>query len=93
MTLMETRRVSALLADAMARVKILSGFIPVCSYCKKIREDDGHWSRVEDYIREHSEAEFNHGACAECSEKLIEEMRQKANIKAAALAADAPLGT
>jgi len=77
MTLMETRRVSAALAESMERVKILRGMIPVCSYCKRIREDDGDWSRIEDYVRAHSEAEFNYGACEECSKKVVAEWRQK----------------
>ncbi len=77
MTLMETRRVSAALAEAMERAKVLSGMLPVCSYCKRIRDDEGHWSRVEEYVREHTEAEFNYGACAECSEKILNELRKK----------------
>jgi PAS domain S-box-containing protein len=55
---------------AMSKVKILSGFLPICSACKKIRDDKGYWKQIEAYLREHSEAEFTHGVCPECAEKL-----------------------
>lgn len=54
------------LEDARSKIKILSGMIPICSYCKKIRDDQGFWQRVEDYISQHSEAEFSHGLCNDC---------------------------
>jgi len=58
------------LQEAMAQVKTLSGFIPICASCKKIRDDKGYWEQVEVYIRNHSEAEFTHGLCPECKKKL-----------------------
>ncbi|MDI7262116.1 MAG: response regulator, partial [Thermodesulfobacteriota bacterium] len=51
-------------------VKVLRGFLPICSSCKRIRDDKGYWNLIENYIKAHSEAEFSHGICPECSEKL-----------------------
>ncbi len=58
------------LQDALANVKILSGLLPICSSCKKIRDDKGYWNQIESYIKEHSEAEFSHGICPDCAKKL-----------------------
>ncbi len=58
------------LQDALARVKLLSGLLPICSSCKKIRDGQGSWHQLETYIAEHSEAEFTHGLCQECANKL-----------------------
>ena len=58
------------LQEALAKVKTLSGFIPICASCKKIRDDEGFWEEVEVYIRDHSEAEFSHGICPDCLQKL-----------------------
>jgi hypothetical protein len=57
------------LQEALARVKVLSGFLPICASCKKIRDDKGYWTQIETYIRNHSEAEFSHGICPDCAEK------------------------
>ena len=57
------------LKDALSEVKQLSGLLPICSYCKKIRDDKGYWNQIEAYIAEYSEAEFSHGICKECAEK------------------------
>jgi len=54
------------LQEALSKIKILSGFLPICSFCKKIRDDRGYWAGLEEYIRSHSEAEFSHGLCPEC---------------------------
>lgn len=54
------------LQDALILVKQLSGILPICMYCKKIRTAEDSWQRIEDYIREHSEANFSHGLCSEC---------------------------
>ena len=54
------------LKNAMKQIKTLSGFIPICSHCKKVRNDDGFWEQVENYVRMHSEAEFSHSICPEC---------------------------
>lgn len=58
------------LQQANIKVKILSGFLPICASCKKIRNDAGYWTQIEAYIREHSEAEFSHSICPECMKKL-----------------------
>ncbi|OQX20670.1 MAG: hypothetical protein BWK76_00440 [Desulfobulbaceae bacterium A2] len=58
------------LREAMARVKTLSGLLPICSSCKKIRDDTGYWSQIEAYIAQHSEAQFSHGICPDCVKKL-----------------------
>jgi len=63
------------LRDALNRVKLLSGLLPICASCKKIRDDKGYWSQIESYIREHSEAEFSHGICPECAKKLYTDLK------------------
>ncbi|OGR07982.1 MAG: hypothetical protein A2511_06710 [Deltaproteobacteria bacterium RIFOXYD12_FULL_50_9] len=62
------------LQEALAKVKLLSGFLPICCSCKKIRDDQGYWQQIEWYIKEHSEAEFSHGICPECTKKLYPEL-------------------
>ncbi len=57
------------LQDALANVKSLSGLLPICASCKKIRDDKGYWSQVESYIQTHSEATFTHGICPDCVKK------------------------
>lgn len=59
------------LQKALSEVKILRGILPICSYCKKIRDDKGYWQQVEGYIRDHSEANFTHGACPDCYKREI----------------------
>ncbi len=58
------------LHDALEEVKTLQGILPICSQCKKIRDDKGYWNQIEGYIQKHSEAEFSHGMCPECSDDL-----------------------
>jgi len=65
-----TDRVRAL-EEALARVKQLQGLLPICSYCKKIRDDQNYWQQVESYIAEHSQAQFSHSICPDCYEKLV----------------------
>jgi len=60
--------------DALSRIKMLSGMLPICSYCKKIRDDKGYWSQIESYISRHSEAEFTHGMCPDCAAKLYSDL-------------------
>lgn len=57
------------LSKALAEIKTLQGIIPICMYCKKIRDDVGAWNQVEKYVSEHSGAQFSHGICPECLEK------------------------
>jgi DNA-binding NtrC family response regulator len=61
------------LQQALAEVKTLSGLLPICASCKKIRDDKGYWSQIEVYIRDHSQAEFSHGLCPDCAKKLYPE--------------------
>jgi len=58
------------LEQAQAEIKILSGLIPICAKCKKIRDDRGYWNQIEHYISQHSEAVFSHALCPECIEEL-----------------------
>jgi len=58
----------------LEEVKTLRGIIPICSYCKKIRDDNGAWEIIEAYISEHSDAQFSHGVCPECYKKIMEDM-------------------
>lgn len=62
------------LQDALARIKTLSGLLPICSSCKKIRDDTGYWNQIEAYISIHSDAEFTHGICPECAKKLYPDL-------------------
>ncbi len=61
------------LQEALADVKTLSGLIPICATCKKIRDDNGYWQQVEAYIQKHSDAKFTHGICPDCMKKLYPE--------------------
>jgi DNA-binding response OmpR family regulator len=56
------------LEDALKRVKQLQGLLPICSYCKKIRNDRNYWEQVDAYVASHSEAQFSHGVCPDCFE-------------------------
>jgi PAS domain S-box-containing protein len=58
------------LRNALTDIKTLRGLLPICAWCKKIRDDRGYWTQIEQYIRAHSEAEFTHGICPECRQKL-----------------------
>ena len=62
------------LQASLEKVKLLSGFIPICASCKKIRDDKGYWNQLEAYIRDHSEAEFSHGICPDCAKKFYSEL-------------------
>jgi GAF domain-containing protein len=60
------------LTESLATVKQLSGLLPICAWCKKIRDDQGYWTQLEGYIKTHSEAEFSHSICPECMSKNFE---------------------
>ncbi len=62
------------LQDSLAEIKTLSGLVPMCAHCKKIRDDEGYWKKVEVYIEEHSEAQFSHGICPDCIRELYPEL-------------------
>ena len=69
---------------AEAQREVLSGLLPICSHCKRIRDDSGYWNQVESYVSKHSEAEFSHSLCPSCllehypehAEKIIDELEQ-----------------
>jgi len=65
------------LQKSLNKVRKLSGLLPICASCKKIRDDKGYWNQIEGYIRDHSEAEFSHGICPGCSRKLYPEYHRK----------------
>jgi DNA-binding response OmpR family regulator len=67
---LELRRSNEELQQALREVKVLRGLIPICASCKKIRNDGGFWQQIEEYLAEHSEAEFSHGLCQPCIKKL-----------------------
>jgi two-component system cell cycle sensor histidine kinase/response regulator CckA len=64
------------LQEAMAEVRTLTGMLPICASCKKIRDDKGYWTKIESYIRDHSEVEFSHSLCPECVEKLYPDFHE-----------------
>lgn len=69
------KRTSEELARAISEVKSLSGLLPICAHCNKIRDDEGYWRKVEDYLSARSELEFSHGLCPECMKKLYPELK------------------
>ena len=64
------RQLQARIHDAVAQIKTLSGLLPICAWCKKVRDDTGYWSQIETYVRDHSQADFSHGICPDCRAKL-----------------------
>lgn len=70
----EKERLIRDLQDALAKVKTLRGLLPICYSCKQIRDDKGYWNQLETYVRDHSEAEFTHGICPACAERLYPDL-------------------
>jgi len=68
------RRKSVALEKALDEIKTLKDILPICSYCKKIRDDEGYWKQVEDYISTHTDTRFSHGICPECLKREWEDM-------------------
>jgi hypothetical protein len=60
--------------EAVGQIKTLRGLLPICAWCKRVRDDRGYWNQIELYVRKHSEAEFSHGICPECERKLRAEV-------------------
>lgn len=71
----ERERLIQELQEALANIKTLSGMLPICASCKKIRDDKGYWNQIETYIRAHSGVNFTHGICPECSEKVFSSIK------------------
>ena len=69
----ENERLISDLQKALSEVRKLSGFLPICASCKKIRDDQGYWNQIEEYISDHSEAQFSHGICPDCMRSLYPE--------------------
>ena len=63
--------------EALDKVKLLSGFLPICASCKQIRDDRGYWNQIESYIRDNSEVEFSHSICPDCATKLYGDFLKK----------------
>lgn len=85
--LREMRRLNKKLQDRndelqilLDKVKKLSGMLPICANCKRIRDDEGYWQDVAVYIREHSEADFSHGLCPDCMQTLYPELEKNGDI-------------
>jgi len=71
----ERERLIAELQKALAEIKTLSGMLPICASCKKIRDDKGYWSQIETYISKHTDAVFSHSMCPECAEKALKKFQ------------------
>jgi PAS domain S-box-containing protein len=69
------------LQEALAKVKTLSGLLPICASCKKIRDDEGYWTHVEVYVSQHSDADFTHSICPECAHRLYPEYFKQGTFK------------
>jgi len=66
----EREKIILELQHALQNIKTLKGLLPICAWCRKIRDDDGYWKEVEHYITEHSDAYFTHGICPECLKRV-----------------------
>ena len=69
------------LQNALADVNQLSGLLPICAYCKKIRDDKGYWNQIEAYLQKHTEAEFSHGICPDCEKKIYADLDKRKQEK------------
>ena len=67
------------LQDALETLNVMGGMLPICSNCKKIRDDKGYWNQIESFIQEHSYAEFTHSICPSCAKKLYPFLELKEN--------------
>ena len=63
------------LLKALKEIKALSGLLPICASCKKIRDDKGYWNQIESYIQKHSGAQFSHGICPDCAQKIFADLK------------------
>jgi two-component system, response regulator PdtaR len=73
----ERQKLISDLQAALAKVKVLSGLLPICASCKNIRDEEGYWHRVEEYVRDRSEADFSHSVCPQCAHRLYPEYFNK----------------
>jgi len=77
----ERERLIAELQEALAKVKTLSGLLPICASCKKIRDDKGYWNQIEVYIGDRAEVDFSHGICPDCAKRLYPEIYEKMMLR------------
>ncbi|MBN2035501.1 MAG: DUF4118 domain-containing protein [Chitinispirillaceae bacterium] len=75
--LVHEKQISRDLQFSLDHIKRLKGMLPICASCKKVRNDKGYWEQIEKYLCEHSEAEFTHGLCPECTRKLYPELSER----------------
>lgn len=80
MALVESRRVSKHLADALDHVKMLQRLLPICAWCKRVRDDEGYWGQVEAYFHKHTGIDFTHGICPECLAKA-RPVKENTNVR------------
>jgi PAS domain S-box-containing protein len=71
---LERQRYTEEIKEALDRIQTLQGLLPICAWCKKIRDDQGYWQQVEVYVKDHSKAEFTHSICPDCKKQVEEEM-------------------
>jgi sigma-B regulation protein RsbU (phosphoserine phosphatase) len=71
------------LEEALANVRRLSGLLPICAYCKAIRDDSDYWHRVEEYVTDHSEVQFSHGICPDCLNSVVKQQLWDVNQESA----------
>ena len=77
MSLLEMRGVNDRLASALEQLKTLRGLLPICAWCKRVRDDQGYWNRLETYLQQHSEADVTHSICPECFEREAKAAREE----------------
>ncbi|MGQ9555119.1 MAG: histidine kinase N-terminal 7TM domain-containing protein [Anaerolineae bacterium] len=85
----EREKLIAQLQQALAEVKTLSGLLPICASCKRVRNDQGYWQQIETYVSEHSQAQFSHGLCPECLARLYSEYCSDDDLPAGTATGDA----
>lgn len=73
---LENKTLITELQNALAHIDTLNGLLPICAYCKKVRDDQGYWNRIETYVTKHSRAEFTHSICPECEKKAVDEFNK-----------------
>lgn len=73
----EREKLVVKLRNALEQINTLKGFIPICASCKNVRDDQGYWHQVEEYVRAHSDAEFSHGICPDCARKYYADYLKK----------------
>lgn len=68
----ERNRLLAELEERLAEIRTLSGLIPICAWCRRVREDEGYWTQIEEFVEQRSDAGFSHGVCPDCQSELMD---------------------